>query len=266
MLSSTLITAAAHASTLHIQPSTSIISLTSPFTRGSLCTLQSVIIAHAIKSKTPAIPGEVNAAVLVPLCNVDGVPGVLRGGKLRFYAGEVSFPGGRVDPADDSFLAAALRETQEEVGLDNGQINIHGQFGPPERSRMGFRARPYVGFVYPHGSHKTDTGSLDDPLPSVSLSSLTISQDEVATVFHLPLPAFTSPARVRPDMFRAASPCWAIDVSGLVEGFDGVNDPLEHPAVGGGKEGHLKVWRLIGWYVAHENYTLEQKIIIWRCI
>lgn len=91
MLSRTLITAAAHASTLHIQPSTSIISLTSPFNRGSLRTLQNAIIEHATNYKTPVIPGEVNAAVLVPLCNVDGVPGVLRGGKLRFYAGEVRY-------------------------------------------------------------------------------------------------------------------------------------------------------------------------------
>jgi len=253
MLSRAFITAAAHASVLHVHPSTSIISLTSPFTRNSLRTLQSAIIAHATTSKTPVIPGEVNAAVLVPLCNVDGVPGVLlelRGGKLRSHAGEVSFPGGRVDPADASFLAAALRETQEEVGLDIEQIDILGQFGPPERSLMGIRVWPYVGFVYPRGSHGTDTESLDDPLPSISLSSLTISQAEVATVFHLPLSALTSPARIRPDMFRAASPYWAIDVSDLVQGFEGVNDPVEHPEVGGGKDGRLEVWGLTGWYMS----------------
>ncbi|KAG1794842.1 NUDIX hydrolase domain-like protein [Suillus plorans] len=218
--------------------STSIISLTSPFTRGSLRTLQNVVIAHATTSKTPVTSGEVNAAVLVPLCNVDGVPGVLlelRGSKLRSHAGEVSFPGGRVDPADASFLAAALRETQEEVGLDHRQIDILGQFGLPERSLMGLR-----GFVYPH----------DDPLPSISLSSLTISQAEVATVFHLPLSAFTSPARIRPDMFRAASPYWAIDVSDLVEGFEGVNDPSGHSEVSYGKEGRLELWGLTGWYIS----------------
>jgi len=85
-------TAAAHASTTH--PSASIISLTSPFTHNSLRTLQSTLIAHAASFKTVIIPGEVNAAVLVPLCNVDGVPGVLlelRGDKLRSHAGEVRY-------------------------------------------------------------------------------------------------------------------------------------------------------------------------------
>ncbi|KAG2366935.1 hypothetical protein BDR07DRAFT_1394915 [Suillus spraguei] len=95
---------------------------------------------------------------------------------------------------------------------------------------MGLRVWPYVGFVYPLGSHGTDTRSLDDPLPSISLSSLMISRVEVATVFHLPLSAFTSPARIRPDMFRAASPYWAIDVSDL--------------------EGRLEVWGLTGWYMS----------------
>jgi nudix motif 8 len=72
----------------------------------------------------------------------------------------------------------------------------------------------------------------------------------VATVFHLPLSALTSPARIRPDMFRATSPYWAIDVSDLVQGFEGVNDPVEHPEVGGGKEGRLEVWGLTGWYMS----------------
>ncbi|KAG1731994.1 uncharacterized protein EDB91DRAFT_1330302 [Suillus paluster] len=221
MLSRTLMTAAAHASTTHVHPTTSIISLTSPFTRNSLRTLQSALIAHAT----------------TPCSVVDGVPGVLlelRGGKLRSHAGEVRY--------DASFLDTALRETQGEVGLNAGQVDILSQFGPPERSLMGLRVWPYV--------VRLVSLSMNDPLPSISLSSLTMSQPEVATVFHLPLSAFVSPARIRPDMFRATNLYWAIDVSDLVEGFEGVSDPLGRPEVGGGKEGRLEVWGLTGWYMS----------------
>ncbi|KAG1880304.1 hypothetical protein C8R48DRAFT_683389 [Suillus tomentosus] len=81
---------------------------------------------------------------------------------------------------------------------------------------MGLRVWPYV----------VHTRSLDDPLLSISLSSLTISQAEVATVFHLPLSAFTS-----------------------LRGFEAVNDPSGHSEVSGGKEGRLEVWGLTGWYM-----------------
>jgi len=248
-------TAAAHASTNHIYPSASIISLTSPFTTNSLRTLQNAL-ATMPKSQTTVVPDETNAAVLVPLCNVDGVPGVLlelRGSELRSHAGEVSFPGGRVDQEDASFLDTALRETQEEVGLHPAQISILGQLSPAEPSLKGIRVWPYIGFVYPPSGANTKSMPLfldDDPLPSLPLSSLTISQPEVATVFHLPLSAFTAPARLRPDMFRATRPYWAVDVSDIVEGFEGLNNSLGQSEVGGGREGRLEVFGLTGWYMS----------------
>ena len=79
-----------------------------------------------------------------------------------------SFPGGRVDEVsgsenrrallgpnsdaddysllqtDETTLAAALRETQEEVGIQPDQVEILGRFGPPERSLGGMRVWPYV--------------------------------------------------------------------------------------------------------------------------
>jgi len=91
MLSRTLMTAVHIASTTRVNPSASIISLTSPFTLNTLHTLRTALIPHAA---TCVIPGEANAAVLIPLCNVDGVPGVLlelRGGTLRSHAGEVRY-------------------------------------------------------------------------------------------------------------------------------------------------------------------------------
>ena len=108
------------------------------------------------------------------------------------------------------------------------------------------------GFVYPSGSttHGLDTRSLDDPLPSLSLSSLTVSETEVATVFHLPLSAFTASARLRPDMFRVTNPYWAVDVSDIVEHSEWLNDPSGQPELGGGREGRLEVWGLTGWYMS----------------
>ncbi|KAG1869505.1 hypothetical protein F4604DRAFT_887123 [Suillus subluteus] len=90
------------------------------------------------------------------------------------------------------------------------------------------------------------------------LSRFPHSQAEVATVSHLPLSAFTSPARIRPYMFRAASPYWAIDVSDFVEGFEGVNNPLGHPEVGDGKEGRLEVLGLTVMYVEVRETILEK--------
>lgn len=62
----------------------------------------------------------------------------------RFHPSWPSFPGGKVDPADESVLHAALRETKEEVGIDVDKIEILGRLGPPARSLSGLRVWPYV--------------------------------------------------------------------------------------------------------------------------
>jgi len=55
-----------------------------------------------------------------------------------------SFPGGKVDPTDESVLHTALRETKEELGIDADKIEILGRLGPPTRSLSGLRVWPYV--------------------------------------------------------------------------------------------------------------------------
>ena len=70
----------------------------------------------------------------------------------------------------------------------------------------------------PRSSHRKDTRPMDDRIPSVSPSSLTISKHKVATVFHLPLSALATPAHLRSDVFWATtSSYWAVDVSNMVE-------------------------------------------------
>lgn len=91
------------------------------------------------------------AAVLVPLVLRPGGPTVLltqRTDHLHDHAGQISFPGGRIEEQDDSPEAAALRETQEEVGLDPSRIQLIGRLDTYV-VRTGFEITPTVGFVHP---------------------------------------------------------------------------------------------------------------------
>ncbi|XP_010350247.1 mitochondrial coenzyme A diphosphatase NUDT8 isoform X3 [Saimiri boliviensis] len=75
-----------------------------------------------------------SAAVLVPLCSVSGVPALLytlRSSRLTGrHQGDVSFPGGKCDPADQDVVHTALRETQEELGLAVPQEHVWGLLRP----------------------------------------------------------------------------------------------------------------------------------------
>jgi 8-oxo-dGTP pyrophosphatase MutT (NUDIX family) len=79
----------------------------------------------------PEIEGSRLSAVLVVLAEVDDLPTVLltkRSMALRNHRGEVSFPGGRVDPGE-AVVEAARREAYEEVGLDPDAVTVHGELG-----------------------------------------------------------------------------------------------------------------------------------------
>lgn len=93
-------------------------------------------------------PGVTPAAVLVPI--VDGAePGViltLRPETMRKHPGQVSFPGGRIDPGDDGPVAAALREAEEEIGLPPAAVEIVGT-ADRYRTITGFEVTPVVGVV-----------------------------------------------------------------------------------------------------------------------
>jgi 8-oxo-dGTP pyrophosphatase MutT (NUDIX family) len=68
-----------------------------------------------------------DSAVLIALCSLDAAPAVLlieRAADLRKHAGQVAFPGGSLDPTDESLSAAALREADEEVGLDPATVQV----------------------------------------------------------------------------------------------------------------------------------------------
>jgi 8-oxo-dGTP pyrophosphatase MutT (NUDIX family) len=102
---------------------------------------------------TPMRPPFVNAnkesGVLAPLFLRDGELRVLltrRDGRLRNHKGEVSFPGGRVDPGETP-VQAALREAHEEIGLPAERVSIIGRIEPLTTVVSAAKISPFVGFV-----------------------------------------------------------------------------------------------------------------------
>jgi len=118
-----------------------------------------------------------DAAVLVPIVDhPEGATLILtkRSEALRSHSGQIAFPGGRIDPEDATAEAAALRETEEEIGLSPDRIEVIGRM-PDYVSGSGFRIAPVFGIVRPG-------------------FSLTINPDEVDAAFEVPLAFLMDPA------------------------------------------------------------------------
>jgi 8-oxo-dGTP pyrophosphatase MutT (NUDIX family) len=106
-------------------------------------------VAADVRQYFPAAPAA--AAVLVPLVDrEDGLTVLLtqRASHLKNHAGQISFPGGRVEGSDEGPLAAALRETEEEIGLSREHVTFVGYL-EPHLVLSGFWVTPVVGFVQP---------------------------------------------------------------------------------------------------------------------
>lgn len=67
---------------------------------------------------------------------------------MRKHPGQISFPGGRIDPGDDGPVSAALREAEEEIGLSPADVEVIGT-GDLYRTITGFEVTPVVGIVRP---------------------------------------------------------------------------------------------------------------------
>ncbi len=117
------------------------------------------------------------AAVLVPVVSRPDRLSVLltkRTDHLHHHPGQISFPGGRVEASDVSPVMTALRETEEEIGLDPDRVELLGEL-PEYLTGTGFRVTPVVGLVHP-------------PF------ELTLDAFEVAEAFEVPLAHFLDPA------------------------------------------------------------------------
>jgi 8-oxo-dGTP pyrophosphatase MutT (NUDIX family) len=98
------------------------------------------------------VHGRTDAAVLVPIFVVRGELYAVftkRREDLRRHAGEVSFPGGRHEEGEPTFIATALREAEEEIGLPREGVEIVGALRPTPTIATGYAIYPYVGVIEP---------------------------------------------------------------------------------------------------------------------
>lgn len=125
------------------------------------------------------LPGLVlrESAVLVPLFVRDGVPHILftrRPAHLRNHANQFSFPGGGRDAEDSTPLHTALRETEEELGIERSRVRVLGMLDEVP-TITSFRIQPFVGIIPGDGQYRP-------------------SAEEVAFILEVPLAGLLDPS------------------------------------------------------------------------
>ncbi|MDT3320799.1 CoA pyrophosphatase [Shewanella sp. SP1S2-4] len=104
------------------------------------------------------------AAVLIPLQDINGELNLIltqRPMHLRAHPGQISFPGGKIEPHDVDAIAAALREAEEEIGLSRHNVDVVGTF-PAHNTFTGFEITPVVGIIKQAFDWKLDPGEVAD--------------------------------------------------------------------------------------------------------
>lgn len=135
------------------------------------------------------------AAVLLALTDEPMPQLVLtrRAAHLKTHRGEVALPGGKIDPTDASLVAAALRESEEEIALPPAAVEVLGELDPMV-TRFGVKVTPVVGIIPP------DIALAPNP-------------DELDSIFRVPFEFFLRDERSRTDRgtvngHSVAVPCW----------------------------------------------------------
>ncbi len=127
-------------------------------------------------SRKMPVGSTIAAAVLVPLFEKDGEAHlwlVRRPASMRSHGGQVAFPGGKSEAADDSLLVTALREAEEELGIDPARVDVLGVLDDYV-TITGFTITPWVGWLAPDVDIRPNAG-------------------EVARVFPAPVRTFLGP-------------------------------------------------------------------------
>ena len=135
------------------------------------------VMAADIIAKRQAAGKVTRAAVLIPLLlQPNGLSVLLtqRTTHLRDHGGQISFPGGRMDPEDAGPNETALRESEEEIGLERERVEIIGQL-PEYLTVSGYSVTPIIGLVKPQAEYVLD-------------------EFEVADIFEVPLSFLMDPA------------------------------------------------------------------------
>lgn len=152
----------------------------------------------SVRPRSPAPDAEARAraaATLLAIYPDDAgelvVPLTIRRHDLPSHAGEVSLPGGAVDPGDADEVAAALREAWEEIGLEPDAVRVAGTLDAVWIPVSNFVLRPVVGTV-------------------ARRPALVPHDAEVASVVELPLDALFDPSIVGVEEFRSATGAWSV--------------------------------------------------------
>jgi 8-oxo-dGTP pyrophosphatase MutT (NUDIX family) len=150
------------------------------------------------------------AAVLVPvLAEPDGLHVVytVRKADLQDHAGQISFPGGSMDPADVSLLETALREAEEEIDLSRDLVEVVGELEEMYIPPSNFRVSPFVGLLQPG-------------------AEMVLAPDEVEEIFTVSLDELLAPTTFRRVLWRHEGRDYEVPVL-AVRGSDGASSRRE---------------------------------------
>ncbi|KAH8368372.1 hypothetical protein KR084_010458, partial [Drosophila pseudotakahashii] len=152
------------------------------------------------KTLTPSRREKQTSAVLIALCQERGTNEISllytrRSRHLRSHSFQISFPGGRRDDQDASYVDCALRETEEEIGLPRHRIQVWGEASQLHLPRTSSIV-PVVGVV-----------------PDFSISELRLNWEEVEEAFSVPLQVLMVPHATRHTQFRSgySGPVFVVD-------------------------------------------------------